>query len=143
MVNNLDSLTEKDFKDSIAKCLNMDMTTVAPLGASSDEINLNGFHGKIDGKWHRISLIQMRNYCGSPELLITDKAGNFLFYGQMDAHLDIDLIANFYYSIFKAVKLYITEDVGNTKVNFSKNVQFTAGFKMLNSIFRNENEEGK
>ena len=87
--------------DLIKKVINEAQTQghnrYAPLGCSGDDYFLFG-----ESRRRQISL---RLYSGDVELLVTDNAGGFLFYGRFDnAHLPISFIAEQYFNIIQNVK---------------------------------------
>lgn len=106
-MNTIESLYETDinkiglkhFENAIHLCFLHKLKHHAPLGSAGDNITLHGTH-----RYSRQSLIQLRNYNGDPELLITDITGNFLFYGKHDKNLGVKYIAEKFYQIFLDLK---------------------------------------
>lgn len=95
----LDGISKQLFADAISLCFRDGITSRALLGFSGDTILL---HGSEEGG--RKSVVSIRNYCDSPELLITDSAGNFLFYGRYHVKYGHARIAAMYWGIFNMVK---------------------------------------
>lgn len=105
---------------------------------SGDDIVLSGFHGTIDDKWRRISLVSLRKYGYDVELLITSKDGRFLFYGQFDNRLGLDTISEKYFEIYNLVKPLITEELGSQEeIEIADNVKYSDGFEILNMAYKN------
>ena len=115
---NLESITLEDFKTVMAICLKSGINHIAPLGCSGDDFALYGrfipSSETKDGNWKRESMVSIRNYCGTPELLISDKAGNTLFYGKF-YHMDFEDMSKEYYRVFTMLK----DKIGR-KNNFKK-----------------------
>ncbi len=103
----LGSITLEDFKTVMAVCLKNGINHVAPLGCSGDDFNLYGrffpSSEMVDGKWKRESCVSVRNYCGTPELLISDKSGTTLYYGRF-YHMEFEDMAKEYFRIFSMLK---------------------------------------
>lgn len=104
---NINDIKLDDFKTAMAVCLKAGVNHIAPLGCSGDTFYL---HGKFipsaetkDGYWKRQSVVTIRNYCGSPELLISDKAGNTLYYGKY-YHMEFNNMAEEYFRVFSMLK---------------------------------------
>lgn len=133
--NNLNEITLETFKEIIAYVILSPITNLAPLGFSGENYYL---YGKMvekeesqDGKWHRVSLVSFRNYCGKPELLITDYDGRFLFYGSFDIN-DYEKIANLLYNCFLGVKDKIDKIEEKTKIDIDlSKAKLSIGFDML------------
>lgn len=122
--DNLNDIT-KDYMSMVAKVvMNAGISTIAPLGFSSDHFYLYGrfidTNESGDGKWHRESVVSFRNYCNMLEMLITDKSGKFLIYTQKDG-LDFDELIDSFYLDFCSVKNLIDDNVeptfGKAEVN--------------------------
>lgn len=104
---NINEIALEDFKSAMAICISKGVNHIAPLGCSGDTYYL---HGKFipssetkDGYWKRQSVVTIRNYCGSPELLISDKAGHTLYYGKY-YHMEFDDMAEEYFRVFNMLK---------------------------------------
>jgi len=128
--NSLDEITVDSFKEAIFLCYKGGITSVAPLGFSGDTILLFAQDGK-----GRVSHVSIRNYGGDPELLITDPAGRFIFYGRFDVSLQVEKLAFEYFRIFTKVKDMILTELPKrpefADVSISENVSFSEGFRML------------
>jgi len=109
----LGRLQINDFQNAILAAYKSGVTSKAPLGWSSDTIVL---HGQAEPS--RISLVSIRNYCGDAELLITDKKGNFLFYGRLDINLGVRRISLNYYDIFNSVYKHIRSELPQVTDSF-------------------------
>lgn len=139
-VNNLNEVTKDLFEKGIKLAMGMGITQVAPLGFSGDDVILFGTSGvEVEGEgWKRRSLIQIRNYCSTPELLITDKEGRFLFYGRFDVN-DYDFILDQFWNIFVLLKEKIEsheEKLKKENIDWQK-VGYSEGFKMINLYLEN------
>ena len=103
----LENITLEDFKTVMAVCLKSGINHIAPLGCSGDDFNLYGrfipSSETADGNWKRESCVSIRNYCGTPELLISDKSGNTLFYGKF-YHMEFEDLSKEYFRIFNMLK---------------------------------------
>ena len=103
----INEITLEDFKTVMAVCLKAGANHIAPLGCSGDNLCLHGRFLECDetddGNWKRVSIVSIRNYCGSPELLISDKAGHTLYYGKY-YHMDFKEMANEYFRVFTMLK---------------------------------------
>lgn len=109
---NLSDITLQDFKTVMAVSLKSGINHIAPLGCSGDDFNLYGrfisSSETTDGNWKRESCVSIRNYCGTPELLISDKTGNTLYYGRF-YHMKLEDMAEEYFRIFNMLKDKINE----------------------------------
>ena len=110
--DNVNDITLEDFKTAMAVCIKSGISHIAPLGCSGDNFCL---YGKFlsaeetrDG-WRRQSIVSVRNYCGSPEVLISNKSGKTLYYGKY-YYIGFDEMANEYFRIFTMLKDKIDED---------------------------------
>ncbi len=130
----LAKITKKTFKDAVFMAYKGGITSLAPLGFSGDTIIL---HGSETEKNSRVSQVSIRNYSGDAELLITDAAGNFLFYGRFRVDLGLDFLVEQYWQIFKHLKPKIKSTVERSSqfkdIEIPKNVSRTIGFNMLAS----------
>lgn len=85
---NLDDITLEYFKMVAITCMNSGINSICPFGCSGDNFMLYGKFIKAeeseDGNWHRKSMVSLRNYFGSLEMLVTDKKGRFLVYSKVD-----------------------------------------------------------
>ena len=138
----INDITLEDFKSAMAICINKGVNHIAPLGCSGDTYYL---HGKFipsseskDGYWKRQSVVTVRNYCGSPELLISDKAGHTLYYGKY-YHMEFDEMANEYYRVFNLLKHKINKSgkcFNKLKVKFADDaVVDTKAIELLNNYY--------
>ncbi len=136
-VNSLNEINLQLMKQAIYLCYRDGITTKAPLGFSGDDIVLFGEpqYPNPKGGTKRHSLISIRNYCGSAELLITDTEGRFLFYGRYDVNIGLDFVARQYLSIFKKVRRWIEVSLPqNSKFNDIPDADvctISKGFKMI------------
>lgn len=136
--DNLEDITIEDFKLAICAAMNSGINHVAPLGCSGDDFLLYGrfipYEESEDGNWHRESMVTIRNYCGTPELLVTDKEGNFLFYGKMFGELDF--VASEYFRIFILFKDKICSVVDKTEIKFTDDCDYdTKALAILTSYY--------
>jgi hypothetical protein len=123
-------LTLNDFAEGVKKIIGAEITNVAPLGASSDDIILSGTRRNVEGQ--RESLVSLRKYCSEAELLITDKKGRFLTYQKYGIVLGVEYISRKFYAAWQELSgLIDTEVDGENEVVFSNEVKFTGGFKIL------------
>ena len=137
--NSLDKITRPLFKKAIFECYRKGITSTAPLGWSGDNILL---YGNEEG--HRVSVISIRNYCGSAELLITDKKGHFLFYGRYDVNLGLEFIAEQYYQIFRLVKHKIEAEIEQVSAFNNTPIECDCGpIKGFNSLIKVQEEKRK
>lgn len=88
----------------------------APLGCSGDDFMLFGESRRKE--------ISLRLHSGDVKLLITDNAGNFLFYGGFDsALLPISFIAKQYYDIIQNVKYLLDNTSTKSSITQSEKEQ--------------------
>lgn len=107
----LSAITVELIKKVIETCLSKGHNDFAPLGCGGDDFMLYG-----ESRRREISL---RLHSGDVKLLVTDNAGNFLFYGGFDSsHLPISFIAEKYHEIIQNVKYLL--DNTSTKSNVSQ-----------------------
>lgn len=131
-VKTLKEITLQSFIDAISISLGAGVSSVAPLGFSGDTFILHEAERK-EGR-SRSEQVSIRMYSGSPELLITDKKGRFLFYGRYDGGMGIDFLAKQYYSIFRKVKKYIKSnapELAKANLDGAQHCVPTEGFAML------------
>lgn len=102
---NLNDITFEYMKDMATMTMNSGINNFAIIGCSGDTYFLYG-----EG---RKSQVSFRNYCGSLELLITDKNGNFIIYNKLDGLSFDDLIIE-YYKQFLSVKHLINTKIKKT-----------------------------
>lgn len=130
MVNSLNKVTKKLFKEAIYLAYKGGITSVAPLGFSGDTILLYAKNGES-----RKSQISIRNYGNDAELLITDNDGSFIFYGRFHISNGIGFVLDQYWNIFKSVrdkietKIKERPDFANLEIT-NKAIP-TIGFDML------------
>ena len=121
------------------------ISSVAPLGFSGDTYYMFGkmidAKESEDGKWHRVSQVTFRNYCGTLEMLITSKNGHFLIYNKLDC-LSYDEIIDEYYREFCLVKHLIETEVISTfdkdNIKLNKNYELSEGFEILANYHKNK-----
>ena len=127
----LNKITYELFQKAIFLSYRDGITTMAPLGFSGDDIVIYG----ESGEGGRKSIVSIRNYCGSAELLITDNKGNFLFYGRYDIRLGIEFLCKQYFKIFQLVKDEINGELPEkedfAKVKLNDNCTLSEGFEMM------------
>lgn len=143
-VNNLNEVTKDLFEKGIKLAMGIGITHVAPLGFSGDDIILFGTSGvEVKGEgWKRRSLISIRNYCSTPELLITDKEGRFLFYGRFDVN-DYDFILDQFWNIFVTLKDKIEfheEKIKIKEIDWD-NVEISEGFDMIKAYLTKKKDD--
>lgn len=122
----LDQITVDDFKSAMNETLDIGITSVAPLGSSGETIYIHGCN--------RISEVSVRNYNGSPELLITDANKSFLFCGRFKLCLGVDFLAEQYFNIFKLLESSILTDTRKVEVKYAETVTKTIGFEMMKNL---------
>ncbi|WP_130736901.1 hypothetical protein [Flavobacterium sp. J27] len=101
-VENLNQITPALIKKAILLTKGIGITSKALLGSSGDTIILfsrQSYAFDIS----RPSQISVRLYNKDVELLITNRDGDFLFYGRYSYQLGIDFIASEYFRIFKKI----------------------------------------
>lgn len=127
VVDDLKKIKKKNFKEAIYLAYKGGITSVAPLGFSGDTVMIHG-----NGRKQQVSI---RNYGNDAELLITNKNGNFLFYGRYHINLGVDRIATLYFNIFKNVlPLMDTEDINRpdfANLSIPSSCHHTIGFDMM------------
>lgn len=130
--SDIDSVTLDSFKEAIYTAYKGGITSVAPLGFSGDTIFIFGGSRKCE--------VSIRNYGNDAELLITDPAGNFLFYGRYHISLGIDFVCDQYYNIFLLVKDRVTSEISDrpkfADLDIPDNCARTSGFAMLEAYQR-------
>jgi len=131
---NINHITKNLFEKAIEECYRDGITSVAPLGYSGDDIVLYGTP-KDPVTNNRKFLISVRNYCGKPELLITDTVGNFLFYGRYHNYMGKKEIAKEFYKIFRKMKKYIHKEVSKPELVIKKPNKVTVSkwFSLINN----------
>ena len=113
----LNNINLKLVKEAIALCFRDGITDKAPMGCAGDSVVLFGKESPT-----RVCLVSVRNHNHSPQLLITDKNGRFVFYGTFHIGLGVDFIAKQFMSIFKLVKFDIESELPSA-LHTSKNLQ--------------------
>jgi len=128
----LSEITLDTFKEAIFIAYRDGIKSLAPLGCSGDTVLLFSKDGS------RKSSVSIRNYSGDAELLITDAAGGFLFYGRFDVNIGLNFMASQYLAIFESVKDKIETVVQKTidfeNVRFADDCEKTVGFEMLRAF---------
>ena len=114
-VDSLSELTPDLFSAASVACMCAGFSEISIAGfATGDDFILYGRHisgeESEDGRFHRESIVQLRNYCGSLEMLVTDKAGLFLTYTKIDGGDPNEVIGRMY-RLFEECKPYIDEKV--------------------------------
>lgn len=95
---NLCEIKQQHFREAMFLAYACGVTSKAPMGYSGDEIVLFGL-----SRPSRVSLVSVRNHSGSPQLLITDRVGNFIFLGSFHLNMGIDYISRQFWLTFKMV----------------------------------------
>lgn len=164
MNKELEKITEKDFISYVNKVRNDDITTVAPLGFSSDDFIIyetknkplrkefitkeeyekleeTGYFGKegYNKPVCRSSQLSFRKYGSHCELLITDYEGNFLIYSQLNFAFSNEYIGKYFYNTFIDLKPYMNTCIDKVEqdINFAK-VNLSTGFDILKGYLKNE-----
>jgi hypothetical protein len=123
-------LTINDFTEAVKQIIGAEITTIAPLGASSDDVVLSGT--RRNEKGNRESLVSLRKYCSEAELLITDKNGRFLTYQKYGTVLGVEYISQKFYAAWQELSGFIETEVNEKNdVVFSKEAKLTKGFEIL------------
>lgn len=109
--NTLEEITYDHFKLAAFATMTAGYTQIAPIGIpSGDDVCLYGESGADEhGHFYRKSLITLRNYNGSLELLVTNKSGHFLLYSQLDG-LPAEQTIQELYRQFLSVKSLVDTD---------------------------------
>ncbi|NMB70171.1 hypothetical protein GYA27_03155 [candidate division WWE3 bacterium] len=134
--DNLDEITKEYMGGVLTAAMNCGISSVAPLGFSGDDFYMYGkFINKDEsesGSWKRESVVSLRNYCNSPQLLITDKDGMFLVYSTYDG-LPFNDLLDMIYDDFIRVKKLINKKASATfkKQDKTDDVEFSWAFDML------------
>lgn len=124
--DNLDDITLEDFRSAMFFALGDGHNSIAPLGMSGQTIMLHG-----EG---RVEQVSIRLYCGDPELLITNKSKDFLFYGQFDIRIGFENVAKEYFRIFGFLKELIPQESQyDKKIIVADDAHKTIGFAMLDA----------
>ena len=138
---NLDDITLEYFKMVAITCMNSGINSICPFGCSGDNFMLYGKFIKAeeseDGDWHRKSMVSLRNYFGSLEMLVTDKKGRFLVYSKVDG-MSVDEVVEELFREFCNVKHLvdkITTETFKDALRESDNVELSEGFKMLEAYY--------
>lgn len=106
----LEDLTWEHFHTAAMDTMLSGYTDVGLLGIpTGDDVVLYGFAGTVDGTFKRSNLVSLRNYCGTLEMLITDRNGNFLYYGRIDGMPAEDVIVE-NYRIFRHLRSLIRQE---------------------------------
>jgi len=130
----MDELTLKDFKEAVDTAINGQITNIAPFGVSGDDIVLSGTRSN-----GRVSLVSVRKYCDSIELLITDVNGVFLTYQKYYIPFGVEYIANKFYEIWHEMKEFIKRDMKQEiKEVIAENAEKSIGFAILEAAFSKE-----
>lgn len=93
--SSLDKITPRLLEEAIFLAFYNGVETVAPLGFSGQTIRLHG--------GPRQSEVSVRNHSGTPEMLVTDRAGHFLCLLKMHMGLGIATVAAHFYTAFEWV----------------------------------------
>lgn len=139
--DNLKDITYDYFKMVAITCMNAGINHIAPLGCSGDHFVLYGKFIEAkeskDGKWHRESMVSLRNYFGSIEMLVTDKKGRFLVYSNVDG-MSVDGVIEELFRQFCTVKQLIdqiTKETFKDSLEISDNAELSEGFEMLKAYY--------
>ena len=109
--DSIEDITVDVFQQAIEDAYMAGHRSFAPLGCSGDDYHLHNYDNQP-----RRGEVSIRLHSGDVKLLITDVAGNFLFYGSYDTGLlPISFIAKEYHRILQNVKHLIP----NTKESIS------------------------
>lgn len=165
----LETLKKEDFIQYVSKVRNDEITSVAPLGFSSDdfiifenknkplrkefiseeeyeELEETGYFGKegYNKPVMRSCQVSMRKYGSECELLITDYEGNFLTFSKLNFCFDDTYIGTKFYDLFIELKPFIGTTIKtlDNDIDFSK-VKFSIGFDMLESYKKHKEELAK
>lgn len=138
---NLNDITLDYFKMVAITCMNSGIANIAPFGCSGDHFII---YGKFidakeskDEKWHRESMVSLRNYFGTLEMLVTDKKGRFLVYSKVDG-MSVDEVIEELFREFCSVKHLITKTTKETfkdALEISNETELSEGFKMLEAYY--------
>lgn len=122
----------EDFVKGVNEINNAEITSVAPLGMSSEFIYLMGSK--------RVSTVSLRKYINQCELLITDKEGNFLTYSKLHLSLNIDYIARKWFEIYEELKPLIHTTIKDYEIEVSRDYKLSKGFELLKGCKEKEKE---
>lgn len=142
----LENITEQDFINCVNKVRNDNITNVAPLGFSGDDLILYENEEKPLNKRGKLvsrsSQLSFRKYCDECELLITDMVGNFLTHSKLNFVFSDEYIGKKFYELFIDLKPYMNKEIEiiNTEIDF-KNVNYSKGFEILQGYANNLNNK--
>lgn len=114
---NLNDITYDHFATAAFAAMAAEYANVGVLGIpTGDDIVVFGSEGKENGKFYRRSVVSLRNYCGTLEMLITDAKGRFLVYSKVDGLSAEDVVKELFRQ-FQAVKQLVETE---TEPSFRK-----------------------
>ncbi|MDQ0062359.1 hypothetical protein [Paenibacillus harenae] len=123
-------LTITDFVNGVEVITGGRITSVAPLGYSGNDLVLDGQRRNESGK--RESLVSLRRYCDTAELLITDKEGRFLTYQKYHFVLGTPFIAHKFFEAWNELSDFIEKDMNeDVETVFAKDATWSVGFRIL------------
>lgn len=109
---NLDDISYEHFEMAAYAAMTAGYSEIALIGIpTGEEIILHGSQGEFEGRFRRTSLVSLRNYCDSLELLVTDKKGKFLIYSKIDGLSSKEVIEEAYREFLSVKHLILTEAV--------------------------------
>ena len=82
---NLSDITLDHFTAAAFAAMAAEYADIGLLGIpTGEDVLLFGSEGRENGKYYRRSVVSLRNYCGTLEMLVTDAKGRFLVYSKVD-----------------------------------------------------------
>lgn len=126
-------ITQSTFEQAFFLAYRDGITSIASLGFSGDDIIL--YEGGQNEKVSRVSRVSVRNYGNDVELLITDRVGNFLFYGRYAIDLGVEFVARTYWHTFETLRPYIDTELPKSRsftfADVNPNATYSEGFAIL------------
>lgn len=135
MKSDVNDITIEDFREVLETVLNGKITSIAPLGFSSDNIYL--YNNKTEGvSWS--GCVKIRTWSNMPELLIGNKAGKWLCHMNIDRLMGFEYILTEFHRAFENVKHLIDR---NDRAEFhepglAENVRITPSVEVLEKLAR-------
>lgn len=124
---NLDELTIEFLKYVIEFSYSQGHNSYAPYGCSGDDFLLYGESRKRE--------ISLRLHSGDVKLLVTDRVGNFLFYGGFDtSFLPITFISEQYFNIIQNVQYLLDNTSKKASITDEDKEKMFSNRKLLHHL---------
>lgn len=109
---NLSDIDLNLFQEVLTECLSQGHSGFAPLGASGDDFILYTQYNPSEkpSRVTRDRQLSIRLHNSTPEMLITDRDGRFIFYGKFHKTLGVEFISNEFFRLFKELKGFLAPD---------------------------------